>query len=231
MLFRAGDVDRLCGSLRFVVRRLAVMKLPRRRAVGDCRGGIALLEWNGVSGRNRMFRIWSSRRPITGPGLLLLLLVCAGFYLWSHRPLSEAERKIVGTWALNSDSGTRLRFDADRRMSLKMSPGTKESGPEAADDPEFVHVGVWYASERSLQVTLPGIRRRTLWSPYWTSSGRNAHPNVVKGGWRSHRNLRILQWVGPDHLTLDHQLYFRVQDDLEPPASHAGEPAVANSRS
>ena len=149
--------------------------------------------------------------------LAFLALVVAGSYLWSLRPLSETEQKLVGTWARNSDSRIQLRLGSDRRAFLQV-PSTRlpvrHSDSEPAEDLEFLRIGSWSASKKSLTVWKGsrGSSRRSMWR-YLSSppSGKNELA-ASRGGWGGRNPSRMLQLVETDYIKLDSELYFRVQN-------------------
>ncbi len=97
-------------------------------------------------------RILENRRRRRRPWLVLavFLVQFGGQLVWKFRPLSTAERKLVGRWEA-SDGRTFYRFEADRRFAA------------LSRDPQLSPIpGTWSATDASISIqhddsaSLPG---------------------------------------------------------------------------
>jgi len=162
-----------------------------------------------------MFVILGRGRRATGPKLAFLLLAFVGMYLWSLRPLSETEQKLVGTWALNSDSRIQLRL-APNRQAFIQAPATGGRLPhpdaEPLEDLEFIRIGTWSASEMWLTIW-KGRFRRSVWRLIGTPTTSESETRASRGGWGGHNPSRTFRYLDTDYVKLGSELYFRVRSD------------------
>ena len=168
-------------------------------------------------------------------GLVVIVLAYAGSYLWNLRPLSETERKLVGTWACDSDSRIRLRLAADRSAFLR-APERVVRPPhpdaEPADELRFFRIGSWSVSDRWLAVRNRGIvqPRRSIWSWFAAPSTPEGSKRLSVGRWSGVNPSRRLEVLDADYLKLGGDLYFRVREAPGDELSVTGQPAVTSVR-
>lgn len=168
-------------------------------------------------------------------GLIVIVLGYAGSYLWNLRPLTETERKLVGTWACDSDSRIRLRLVADRSAFLQ-APDRMACPPhpdaEPADELRFFRIGSWSVWNGWLGVRNRGIvrPRRSIWSLFVASPRPEGSKRLSVGGWSGVNPSRRLEVLDADYLKLGGDLYFRVRETPGDELSVTGQPAVTSVR-
>lgn len=174
-----------------------------------------------------MHLLFGYYRRLTPLGLVLFILLSVGAYFWNHRPLSEREQKLVGTWANNSDSRTQIRLDPDRSAYLRTPSdlvlprhSKGESQGESEEELPFLRIGRWSVGDDSIHIWNRRGSVDVSWT-VWSSGNRSNGVRVGSRGWSGLNPRRGLEVHDDNYVQFDSELYFRVQTAPSAPPAPA----------